>query len=190
MYPMERELSLRRKRFVQLLPGASSGADAARKAGYPPTSARQTAHVLLTNHDVAAAAKLSLATAAERSGVTADWALKILHENVERSMQAVPALDRQGKPTGEYQYEPHAVNKGVEIAMRHLKLLGDDKPTPQGDTYNQVVLQGFTFEQLQELLGKMQAPRLAEPLKENREPKAIPAPRKPKVRRKGKDTPS
>ena len=153
---MERELSLRRKRFVQALPGASSGADAARKAGYPPTSARQTAHVLLTNHDVAAAAKLSLATAAERSGVTADWALKILHENVERSMQAVPALDRQGKPTGEYQYEPHAVNKGVEIAMRHLKLLGDDKPTPQGDTYNQVVLQGFTFEQLQELLGKMQ----------------------------------
>lgn len=106
-----------------------------------------------------AAVKVEVQSLAERSGVTPEWALRHLKANVERSMQAYPVLDRKGNPTGEYAYEPNAVNKGVELALRFNKLLGDDNHTEKpGDTYNQVVLQGFTLEQLREMLAKGETP--------------------------------
>src|SRR5580658_9275092 len=48
------------------------------------------------------------------SGVNRLWVLERLRENVERSMQAKPVLDKEGQPTGEYRYEAAAANRALE----------------------------------------------------------------------------
>ena len=161
-------LTLKQRKFALALPTAKSAADAARIAGYSSSFA-QRASENGTKRNVMEAATAHIKAAAEEAGVDAVYVLKGLKEHREEARVL-------------QQYAP--ANTALELIGKHLRMFGDDKPTPQGDTYNQVVLQGFTFEQLQELLGKMQSPHLKE------EPKAILAPRKPKVRRKGKDTPS
>jgi hypothetical protein len=45
------------------------------------------------------------AAAAHKAMVTKQWVLERLKENVERAMQAVPHLDHEGNPTGEYTYQ-------------------------------------------------------------------------------------
>ena len=43
--------------------------------------------------------------AAKRNEVSVDWVMNGLKENYFRAMQAVPVLDKQGEPTGEYTYQ-------------------------------------------------------------------------------------
>mgnify|MGYP001579593826 CR=1 FL=1 len=152
--PRSRPLTPKQRRFAEALPSSSSLTAAAIAAGY--SNVANGAHVMANDNlhkpTVLAAVKANLASAAERNGVTVDWAFSRLHENVERSLQAIPVLDREGKPTGEYQYEPAAVNRGVELAMKHLKLLGDEA-TP-AEVHNTLIFQGFTIEELRALVAK------------------------------------
>ena len=135
---MARELTLKRQKLVAALPTASTKLEAARTAGFKGSdqNAVNGVNLALKNPEVQAALKAEAQSLAERSGVTPEWALRHLKDNVERSMQAYPVLDRKGNPTGEYAYEPNAVNKGVELALRFNQLLGGDTQQPQG---------GFTF---------------------------------------------
>ena len=61
-----------------------------------------------------------LQIAVERSAVSKTWVLERLKENVERSMQAIPVLDNEGNPTGEYQYNGFVANKALELLGREI----------------------------------------------------------------------
>ena len=46
-----------------------------------------------------------------RAEVDREWVLRGLKENIQRAGQVKPVLNRQGQPTGQYKYEPSAVNR-------------------------------------------------------------------------------
>ena len=157
--PKSRPFTLKQRRFIEEMPTAGSQADAVRRV-YDVGNNRHLAEVIgsenMRKPEIAKAVAVALNTAAEKAGVTAEWAFNRLHLNVERSLQAIPVLDRKGKPTGEYQYEPAAVNRGVELAMRHLRLLGDD-PAATGDVHNTVIFNKYSLEELDAMLEAVKA---------------------------------
>ena len=48
-------------------------------------------------------------------------------ENVERAMQAVPVLDRQGNPTGDYTYQGNVANRALELIGKEYAMFIDRK---------------------------------------------------------------
>lgn len=52
---------------------------------------------------------------AEEIVVTRQWITQMLKENAERAMQAIPVLDREGNPTGEYRYDGAVANRALEL---------------------------------------------------------------------------
>ena len=55
-----------------------------------------------------------------RAEVDREWVLRGLKENIHRASQVKPVLNRQGEPTGQYKYEPSAVNRGYELVGKEL----------------------------------------------------------------------
>lgn len=76
----------------------------------------------------------STAKAIQRVSLTKEWVLSKLIQNAERASQAVPVLDDEGKPTGEYRYQGAVANRALELLGKHLgmfvelhELSGPDK---------------------------------------------------------------
>ena len=65
--------------------------------------------------------------------MTAKWVLERLKENVERSMRAVPVLDHEGNPTGEYQYAGNVANKALELRGKQLGMVAQRPPADEED---------------------------------------------------------
>jgi len=59
--------------------------------------------------------------ATERLGISKEWVLDQLVENVRRGLQHRAVLD-EGQPIGEYRYDGAVVNKALELLGRHLGL--------------------------------------------------------------------
>ena len=55
-----------------------------------------------------------------RAEIDREWVLRGLKENIHRASQVKPVLNRQGEPTGQYKYEPGAVNRGYELVGKEL----------------------------------------------------------------------
>ena len=55
-----------------------------------------------------------------RTGLDREWVLKGLRENLERSLQSKPVLDRQGRPTGEYTFNAAGANRALELVGKEL----------------------------------------------------------------------
>ena len=64
--------------------------------------------------------------AAQRVQFNADWVLANLVEVVERAIQAVPVRDRQGAPTGEYQFNAAGANRALELIGRYIGMFQED----------------------------------------------------------------
>jgi phage terminase small subunit len=62
----------------------------------------------------------STARAIERVALTKEWVLAKLIDNVQRASQAVPVLDAEGNPTGEYRYQGAVANRALELLGKHL----------------------------------------------------------------------
>ena len=60
-----------------------------------------------------------------RAEVDREWVLRGLKENIQRAGQVKPVLNRQGQPTGQYKYEPSAVNRGYELVGKELGMFAD-----------------------------------------------------------------
>jgi hypothetical protein len=67
----------------------------------------------------------STALAIKETGLSKAWVLERLRENVERSMQAKPVLDKEGQPTGEYRYEAAAANRALELIGKEIGMFVD-----------------------------------------------------------------
>ena len=78
--------------------------------------------------------------ASELAALSHSWVLLRLKENVHRSMQAIPVLDRKGVPTGEWQYEGAVANRSLELIGKHLGMFTDVK----ADDSAREVLEAFS----------------------------------------------
>lgn len=107
---------------------------AAIRAGYSKKTARKIGSENLSKPDIATAIRKALEARSERTEVTQDWVISRLVENVERSMQADPVLDRKGNRTGEYTYGGSVANRALELLGKHLGMFSENLNirTPDG----------------------------------------------------------
>ena len=63
----------------------------------------------------------------EKTSVSKAWVIAKLVENVERAMQVVPVLDRQGNPTGDYTYQGNVANRALELIGKEYGMFIDRK---------------------------------------------------------------
>lgn len=108
-----------------------NGAEAARRAGYSVKSAKVTASQLLTNPNVRAEIESVRARFAEEAGLDRAYVLTKLQALVERGLQEVPVLDREGKETGEYTFQGAVANKALETLIKMLGLESAAQPVAQ-----------------------------------------------------------
>lgn len=119
---MPKKLAAKRELFCQEYLKDLNGTRAycAAYPGVSEKSARTNASRLLASAGVAARVSELQQARSARTGITQDWVLARLQENVKRSMAAVPVLDAQGQPTGEYRYDGAVANGALKLLGQHL----------------------------------------------------------------------
>lgn len=95
----------REKRFVKEYLACNNGAEAARRAGYSEATARTIAHEMLNKPKIAVAIAEENQFIEEKLEITAELKRKMLLKIANRCIQEEPVLDREGNPTGEYQFK-------------------------------------------------------------------------------------
>ena len=98
---------------------------AAIRAGYSRRTANEQGAQNLAKLSIRAEVGRLLAERAQRVEVDADFVVRALVENVQRSMQVVPVLDGEGNPIGQYRYNGAVANKALELLGRHLGMFTD-----------------------------------------------------------------
>jgi phage terminase small subunit len=120
----------RHERFAQGLAAGKSAEEAYSEAGFKPS--RSNASTLRQNQNVLervsellvereAIHAQATAQAIKATGLTKEWVIETLMENVARSMQAKPAkVDDDGNAVGEYQYQGSVTNRALELLGKEL----------------------------------------------------------------------
>lgn len=78
------------------------------------------------------------AQAIERAGLTKEWVITRLRENAERALQAIPVLDSDGEPTGEYKYEGSVANRALELLGKELGMFIERKEVGQPGDFDRM----------------------------------------------------
>lgn len=127
---MLNDLTEKQKAFVQEYLIDLNATQAAIRAGYSPDTARQIACENLTKPDIAAAVAEAIAERSERTKITQEYVLHTVVETIEHCKQALPVLDRKGKPVmvetpdGEispaYTFNANAVLNGAKMLGEHI----------------------------------------------------------------------
>ena len=130
--PMAELDNPRWEKFAELTATGSKRADAYLAAGYS-TKTRQAA----TKRGVALFAKPEVKArvteletelrenSLAKAELDREWVLRGLKDNIERAGQVKPVLNRRGEATGQYKYEPSAVNRGYELVGKELGMFAD-----------------------------------------------------------------
>lgn len=129
--------NVRREKFCQAVAEGKPVAEAHSEAGYAPNPGNARG-LLLQSAIKARISELlkarevftgeTLAAAQEEAMVSKAWILKRLKENVERAMQTVAVLDKEGNAIGEYRYEGAVANKALELLGREIGMFILDRP--------------------------------------------------------------
>jgi phage terminase small subunit len=98
---------------------------AAIRAGYSERTANEQGARLLAKASAQLEIRRLVAARAQRVELDADFVVRMLVDNVKRSMQAVPVVDGDGNPIGEYRYNGAVANKALELLGRHLGMFTD-----------------------------------------------------------------
>ena len=118
--------------FAKYKASGKSRHDAYVAAGFNPKNRKNAtgaAHQLMQNPDIVARITeweeeiASHSAAAE--GLSRDYVVEQLIENVEMAKVAKPVLDRQGKETGEYQSNLAAANRALELLGKEKGMFVD-----------------------------------------------------------------
>lgn len=88
-------------------------------------AARSNASRLITNDNVALAVDAGRDVLQIKAGVTQEYVLKRLVDNVERAMQAEAVLDDDGKAIGQYTYAGSVANGALTLLGKHLGMFTD-----------------------------------------------------------------
>lgn len=117
----------RHESFIRAYAGEANffAAEAARRAGYSARTAKEKGYQLLCRRDVQARLTDLLTARRAASELSDEYVLDRLREIVDRCMQAVPVLDREGNRTGDWKFNPTGANKALELLGRHLGLWND-----------------------------------------------------------------
>jgi hypothetical protein len=95
---------------------------------------------------VASEATAAVTGLAERIRGTKEWVIDELVENVKMAKAAVPVLDRQGRPTGEYRVNIAAANRALHLLGLELGMFRGGDSNNENDP-----LAGMSPEQLRKL---------------------------------------
>lgn len=117
-------LTAKQERFVQEYLLDLNATQAAIRAGYSAKTANEQGARLLANVSVREAIEVAKEDRSERTELTQDWVVSKLRENVERAMQAVPVMDKDG-PTGEFKYDGAVANRALELLGKHIGMFTD-----------------------------------------------------------------
>jgi phage terminase small subunit len=120
------KLTEKQRRFVDLYVVSLNGTQAAREAGYGPVRADVAAARLKGRPLVRAAIAERQVSRREDAELNAEWVLERLRAIVERCMQAEPARERFGKPTGEWKFDAAGAARALELIGRHLAMFTDN----------------------------------------------------------------
>jgi len=121
----KRALTPKQYMFVQEYLIDLNATQAAIRAGYSAKTANEQASRLLANVGVAKYVQAAMDARARKTGITAEYVLQGITEVIERCKQAVPVLDEEGNPTGEWRFESGSALRGYELLGKHLKLFTD-----------------------------------------------------------------
>ncbi len=111
--------------FAQELAKGATATDAYASAGY--RGDRTAASRLSTNDNIRRRVAELQGKAADAVGVSLQWVLERLVENVNRAMQAAAVTDGEGNPIGEYQYQGSVANRALELLGKELGMFVDRK---------------------------------------------------------------
>jgi phage terminase small subunit len=123
---------LKNTKHEQFAHGVAKGLSATQAyldAGFAENGARANAARLIAKDNVSARIeeiKANIEKVAEaKVGVSKAWVLEKLQQNLERALQEIAVLDREGNPTGEYKYEGNVANKALELIGKELGMFKD-----------------------------------------------------------------
>lgn len=125
-----------KKRFCDRYFETLNGSQSAIYAGYSEKTARQIAHNLLQEDEVEEYLQSLRAEAAEKSGINRDWIMDRFKHISDSCVQAVPVLDHEGLPTGEYKFDSSGANKATEMLGKILGVFEKDNEQAKAKTTN------------------------------------------------------
>lgn len=134
----------RHELFAQELAKGRSATEAYALAGY--NGDRAHASRLAAKGNISARKQELLAIAAERTGVTVDWIVDRIRENVERAMQREVVKDTRGRKTGEYRYDGAVANKGLELLGKHKGMFKENLNLTADQTLADLVMASMGLE--------------------------------------------
>ncbi len=125
------DLTDRQRRFIDEYLVDLNGADAARRAGYSASRAKNEAFELLNDPRIQAAVKAAIDERRARVQLDQDYVLGNLIEVTERCMQRAPVMKREGRAmvqaTDEegrhvWEFNASGATKALELLGKHLAL--------------------------------------------------------------------
>lgn len=115
----------KQQRFVDEYAIDLNATQAAIRAGYSPKTAQEQGSRLLSNAMIRSAVDAAQAKTSDDLGITREWILGKLKQNVERALVEEPVLDREGQPIGEYTYNGAVANKALELLGKQSGMFSD-----------------------------------------------------------------
>ncbi len=98
-------------------------------------SAANTATKWLRMAKIQTAIQIATAERVNRTQIGQDWVVERLVENVNRAMQKVPVLDKDGSETGEWIYQGNVANQALALLGKHTGGFGD---RPDGEQVHNI----------------------------------------------------
>ena len=146
------------ERFAQELASGKTADESYVTAGYKPSRAnashlhhthnisQRIAEILTQREHIQAQAT---ADAIETVGLTKQWVIETLMENVARAMQAEEVKDSKGIGTGEYKYEGSVANRALELLGKEQGMFIDRKEVGRPGEF-----ESMNADQLREYIGR------------------------------------
>ncbi len=129
--------------YIETLNSVAAARAASGKPHMSQASAQKYAHRMTKKPHVSQAIEAGLQQADNLVLVNKRYVIDKLKENVERCLQVEPVRDKDGQPTGEYQYNASAANKALELLGRHLRVFDDQDSKADAATVLAAIIGGL-----------------------------------------------
>jgi len=130
----ERALTPKQQMFIREYLIDLNATQAAIRAGYSAKTANEQASRLLANVNIKAHVQAAMDKRSQETGIDAKYVVQGIVKLIDRCEQAVPVLDNEGSPTGEFRFEGNTAMRGYELLGKHLKLFTDKVEIDVGET--------------------------------------------------------
>lgn len=133
------KLTVKQNKFIDEYMIDLNATQAAIRAGYSESTAKEIGYENLTKPHIAEAIEIRVKERSDKTKITSEWVLNNLKEITERCMQGEPVYDREGNETGEWRFEHSGANKALELIGKHLKMFTDKHEHSGTITYEKLL---------------------------------------------------